>query len=64
MKSLFKTEQAANSYKQEHQLLGRVAEPIKGTGKWALVYPLDAHVTVIDSAGMVVKQWTPRPLGV
>jgi hypothetical protein len=46
MKSLFKTEQEANEYKEKHQLLGRVAEQVKGTGKWALNFPIEAHVTV------------------
>jgi hypothetical protein len=47
MASLFKTEQEANEYKEKHQLFGRVPEYIKGTGKWALNFPLKAHVTVI-----------------
>ena len=46
MKSTFNSEKEANDYKTEHQLHGRVAEPIAGTGKWALNFPLEAHVTV------------------
>lgn len=46
MKSTFNSEKEANDYKAEHQLHGRVAEPITGTGKWALNFPLDANVTV------------------
>ena len=46
MKSLFKTEKEANEYKEKHQLLGRVAEQVKGTEKWALNFPIEAHVTV------------------
>lgn len=46
MKSTFNSEKEANDYKTEHQLHGRVAEPIAGTGKWALNFPLKAHVTV------------------
>lgn len=46
MKSSFDSEHDANEYKAKHQLSGRVAEPITGTGKWALNFPLQAHVTV------------------
>jgi hypothetical protein len=46
MKSSFNSEHEANEYKQPHQLFGRVAEPVAGTGKWALNFPLEAHVTV------------------
>lgn len=46
MKSSFNSEQEALEYKAKHQLLGRVAEPIVGTKKWALNFPLEAHVTV------------------
>ena len=55
MKSLFKSEQEANEYKEKHQLFGRVAEPMQGTGKWALNFPLETHITVVDSSGMVVN---------
>lgn len=61
MKSLFNTEQEASTYREKHQLFVMTAHPVNGTGKWALSYPIEAHVTVIDSTGMVVKQWTPRP---
>lgn len=46
MKSTFNSEKEANDYKDQHQLHGRVAEPITGTSKWALNFPLKAHVTV------------------
>lgn len=47
MKSYFGTEQEANNYKEKHQLFGRVPEYIQSAGKWALVFPIKAHVTVI-----------------
>jgi hypothetical protein len=47
MASLFKTEQETCEYRERHQLFQRVPEYIEGTGKWALVFPLKAHVTVI-----------------
>lgn len=62
MKSLFKTEQEANDYKEKHQLSVRKAHPVHGTGKWGLSFPLEAHITVIDSAGMVVNERTPPPI--
>lgn len=46
MKETFNSEQEALAYKEKHQLFGRVAEPIMGTNKWALNFPLEAHVTV------------------
>lgn len=46
MKSTFNSEREANEYRDTHQLHGRVAEPITGTGKWALNFPLQAHGTV------------------
>lgn len=46
-KDLFDTEQEALAYKETHQLFGRVPEFIEGRGKWALNFPLEAHVTVI-----------------
>jgi len=46
MKKLFRTKQAANEYKEQYQLFGRVAEQVKGTGKWALNFPIATHVTV------------------
>lgn len=46
MKSRFDSKQEADAYKVKHQLYGRVAEPISGTTKWALVFPLKAHLTV------------------
>ena len=47
--SRFDTEQEANAYKREHQLTQRVAETIAG-GKWGLVFPLNAHITVQDGS--------------
>lgn len=49
-KSTFDTEQEANDYKREHQLLQRVAVPLFGRGKWALIFPIEAHITVNDGA--------------
>jgi hypothetical protein len=46
MKSIFNSEQEANEYKGKHQLFGMVCEPIKGTRKWRLVFPIEAHVSV------------------
>lgn len=46
MKERFNSEQDANEYKEKHQLFGREPEEIKGTGKWALNFPLEANVTV------------------
>jgi len=46
MKEWFVSKEEASEYKQTHQLFGRVPEPITGTGKWALNFPLQAHVTV------------------
>lgn len=57
MPNLFNTEQEANEYKEKHQLFGRVPEYIEGTGKWGLVFPLKAHVTVIPH---VHEQGTPQ----
>lgn len=64
MKSLFKSEQEANEYKEKHQLLGRVAEPVQGTGRWALNFPIAAHVSVATTAIadiVEVQQPIPRP---
>lgn len=49
-KSTFDTEQEANDYKREHQLFQRVAVPLIGRGKWALIFPIEAHITVNDGA--------------
>lgn len=46
MKATFKSEQEALDYRDKHQLVGREARPIMGTNKWALIFPLKAHVTV------------------
>lgn len=70
MKEWFKSEQEANEYKEKHQLFGRVPEPIEGTGKWALNFPLEAHLTErqphenapgyhLPYAGQVIKK--PKP---
>ncbi len=47
-KSRFNSEQEANEYKRKHQLHNRVAEPITGTGTWALNFPIEAHIMVND----------------
>lgn len=49
-KNLFDTEQLANDYRRDHRLHQRVAERVSGTDKWALNFPLEAHVTVQDGA--------------
>lgn len=49
MKSRFPSEEAANAYKDQHQLFGRVAEHTGG-GKWALVFPIAAHLEVRPGA--------------
>ena len=59
MKSRFKTEKEAAKYREAHSLVGMSVEPIGGGG-FGLVFPIAALVTVCDSAGMVVKQYTPR----
>ena len=46
MKEIFNSEQEAFEYKAKHGLFGRVPEPIIGTKKWALNFPLKAYVTV------------------
>lgn len=51
MKSTFDSEQEALDYKATHQLFGRVPEQIAGTTKWALNFPLKAHVTVCQPHG-------------
>lgn len=48
-KSKFDSEQEAIDYKREHNLVARVVEPLSG-GKWGLVFPLKAHITVNDGA--------------
>ena len=45
-KSKFQSEQAANDYKAQHGLNGRAAEPIVGTSKWALNFPIEGHLHV------------------
>lgn len=47
MSVLFKTKQEAIDYKEKHQLFVRVPEYIEFERKWALVFPIKAHVTVI-----------------
>lgn len=56
MKQWFKTEQEANEYKEKHQLFARVPEYIKGYEKWALVFPLKAHVTVRQPHGPTMSE--------
>ena len=48
MKETFNSEEEALAYKEEHQLFGRQPEPLKGTKKWGLVFPLECHVTVLQ----------------
>lgn len=48
MRQKFDTEQEALEYKDKHQLFGRVPAYLQGYDKWALVYPLKAHVTVLQ----------------
>lgn len=43
----FPSEQAANEHKEHHQMHGLVAMPLTSSTKWALVFPLECHVTVI-----------------
>lgn len=45
MNQVFDSEQEAEEYKKTHQIFGRAPEKV-ATGKWALVFPLEAHVTV------------------
>lgn len=61
MKNIFKTEQEASQYKKDNQLFVMEVQPIKGTGKWGLVFPLESHLTVYDSAGCLVKESSVRP---
>lgn len=56
MKTTFSSEQEAVAYKREHQLYQRVAEPILGTQKWALNFPIQAHITVKDGAPSGMRQ--------
>lgn len=46
MKETFGSEEEANQYKEQHQLLGRVAQQLAGDGRWGLVFPLECHVEV------------------
>lgn len=57
-KLVFNSEQQANDYKARHKLHQRKAEPVAGTGKWALNFPIEAHITVNDGApaGMRIRQ--------
>ena len=43
----FDTEQDALRHKEAHQLTQRVPEFIQGRGKWALVFPISAHLQVV-----------------
>lgn len=53
-KSMFKTAQEAEAYKNKRQLFGMAVEPMAGD-KFGLVFPIRCHVTVVDSAGVVVN---------
>lgn len=60
----FASEQAANDNKQQHQAHGLVAVPMTGSSKWALVFPLECHVTVIphvDAAQLADLHRTKEP---
>jgi hypothetical protein len=48
MKEWFNSEEEANEYKETHQLFGRGPEQLTGSGKWALNFPLEAHVTILQ----------------
>lgn len=50
MKSRFKSKEEAERYKALHRLHNQVAVPISGTRRWALIFPIKAHVTVNDGA--------------
>lgn len=56
MKNLFDTEQEAKEYKEKHQLFVRVPAYIQGRDKWALVFPLKAHLTVRQPHGPTVSE--------
>ena len=45
-KRRFDSEDEAREYLKDHGLVGRVVEPVAGTRKWALNFPIEAHVTV------------------
>lgn len=45
MKQWFNTEEEALEYKEQRKIFGLVHEP-DGTGRWILVFPIKAHVTV------------------
>lgn len=45
-KNWFNSEQEALAYREKHQLDARVPEFSASYGKWALNFPLKAHVTV------------------
>lgn len=46
MNSRFDTEEEARTFMNEHKVFVRQPERL-ACGKWALVFPLKAHVTVI-----------------
>jgi len=54
-KSRFNTEQEANEYKRKHQLHQQVAVSIQGTSKWALIFPIESHVTVHDGVSAELR---------
>jgi hypothetical protein len=47
MNSRFETEEEARAFMEKHQVKARQPERLGPSGKWALVFPLKAHVTVI-----------------
>lgn len=42
----FDSEQEAIDYRAKHQLIQRVAVPVTGTSKWALVFDIPCHLEV------------------
>lgn len=46
MKNYFDTQEEAEKYKEENQLYVRVPVYIECRRKWALVFPLEPHLTV------------------
>jgi len=55
MQPVFTSKQAAEDYRQAHQLHGRVAEPLAGSDRWALVFPLACHVEVRDGVPAEIR---------
>jgi hypothetical protein len=62
MSRLFDTEQEASDHKTQHQMFQVVPEYLRCYRKWALVFPIKAHVTVIPHT-QDDKPSTQRPEG-